>query len=78
MGGKLVEIYWTVGSYGIVAILEAPDDQTAAAMQLAIGSRGSMRTTTLRAFGREAFERVIARSRDSVAGCFCACTRSAF
>ena len=61
MGGKLVEIYWTVGSYDIVAILEAPDDETAAAMQLAIGSRGSVRTTTLRAFGREAFERVIAK-----------------
>jgi uncharacterized protein with GYD domain len=61
MGGKLVQLYWTVGPYDIVAILEAPDDETAAAMQLTIGSRGAVRTTTLRAFGREEFERIIAK-----------------
>jgi uncharacterized protein with GYD domain len=41
--------------------LEAPDDETAAAMQRAIGARGSVRTTTLRAFEREEFERVMAK-----------------
>ena len=61
LGGKLVELYWTVGSYDIVAIIEAPDDETAAAMQLTFGSRGAVRTTTLRAFGREEFERIIAK-----------------
>jgi uncharacterized protein with GYD domain len=61
MGGKLVQLYWTVGPYDIVAIIEAPDDETAAAMQLTIGSRGAVRTTTLRAFGREEFERIIAK-----------------
>ena len=61
MGGKLVELYWTVGPYDIVSIIEAPDDETAAAMQLTVGSRGAVRTTTLRAFGREEFERIIAK-----------------
>jgi uncharacterized protein with GYD domain len=42
-------------------IFEAPDDETAAAMQLTVGSRGAVRTTTLRAFGREEFERIIAK-----------------
>ena len=60
-GGKLIQLYWTVGPYDIVAIFEAPDDETAAAMQLTVGSRGAVRTTTLRAFGREEFERVIAK-----------------
>jgi uncharacterized protein with GYD domain len=61
VGGKLVQLYWTVGPYDIVAIFEAPDDETAAAMQLTVGSRGAVRTTTLRAFGREEFERIIAK-----------------
>ena len=63
LGGKLVELYWTVGPYDIVAIFEAPDDETAAAMQLTVGSRGAVRTTTLRAFHREEIERIIAKTR---------------
>ena len=62
MGGSL-QLYWTVGPYDIVSIFEAPDDETAAAMQLTVGSRGAVRTTTLRAFGREEFERIIAKVR---------------
>jgi uncharacterized protein with GYD domain len=61
MGGKLVQLYWTVGPYDIVSIIEAPDDETAAAMQLTFGARGAVRTTTMRAFGREEFERIIAK-----------------
>ena len=61
LGGKMVELYWTVGPYDIVAIFEAPDDETATALQLTVGMRGSVRTTTLRAFDREEIERVIAK-----------------
>ena len=61
LGGKMVELYWTVGPYDIVAIIEAPDDETATAMQLTVGMSGSVRTTTLRAFDREEIERVIAK-----------------
>jgi uncharacterized protein with GYD domain len=61
LGGKLVELYWTVGPYDIVAIFEAPDDETATAMQLTVGTRGSVRTTTLRAFDREEIEKILAK-----------------
>jgi uncharacterized protein with GYD domain len=62
LGGKLVELYWTVGPYDLVGIFEAPDDETATAMQLTVGSRGAVRTTTLRAFDREEIERIIAKT----------------
>lgn len=62
MGGSL-QLYWTAGLYDIVAIFEAPDDETAAAMQLTVASRGAVRTTTLRAFRREEFERILAKVR---------------
>lgn len=60
--GRLVDIYWTVGPYDLVAILEAPDDETAAAALLRLGAIGNIRSTTLRAFGRDEVEGIIAKA----------------
>lgn len=61
-GGRLVDIYWTVGPYDLVAIIEAPDDETAAAALLRLGAIGNIRSTTLRAFGRDEVEGIIAKA----------------
>jgi uncharacterized protein with GYD domain len=53
LGGKFKDIYWTVGPYDVVAVVEFPDDATLAAFSLATGSQGNLRTTTLRAFDRD-------------------------
>ena len=50
VGATIKDIYWTLGSYDIVAILEAPDDESATAIGLSIGNLGNIRTQTLRAF----------------------------
>ncbi|MDX3074263.1 GYD domain-containing protein [Streptomyces sp. NPDC088354] len=62
LGARLVTMYWTVGSYDLVAVLEAPDDETAAAALLQLGEAGNVRSTTMRAFGRDEIEGVIARA----------------
>lgn len=49
-GARVVSQYWTIGSHDGVLILEAPDDEVAASILLALGSSGHVRTTTLRAF----------------------------
>ena len=49
-GGNLKQIYWTMGAYDLVSVLEAPDDESATAFALAISSLGNVRTSTLRAF----------------------------
>ena len=49
-GATMKDIYWTLGSYDIVAVLDAPDDETATAIGIGIGSMGNIRTQTLRAF----------------------------
>jgi uncharacterized protein with GYD domain len=49
-GCKMTQIYWTLGSYDVVAIIEAPDDESATAFALAIGMAGNVRTQTMRAF----------------------------
>ncbi|MFF0789393.1 GYD domain-containing protein [Streptomyces spiralis] len=62
LGAKLLNIYWTVGPYDLVAVVEAPDDETATAAFLQIGGVGNVRTTTLRAFGREEMNRIIGKA----------------
>lgn len=62
LGVKLLSIYWTVGPYDVVAIVEAPDDETVTAALLQRGGVGNVRSTTLRAFGREEMERIIAKT----------------
>lgn len=61
-GAVLKEIYWTIGPYDIVAITEAPDDESATAFALALGSQGNVRTTTLRAFSGDEMRGVIAKT----------------
>lgn len=41
MGGKLLDMYFAMGSDDIVAIIEASDDQAATAMSMIIGASGS-------------------------------------
>src|SRR5262245_21451674 len=50
LGITLKDIYWTLGTYDIVATFEAPDDVAMTALGLSIGKLGNVRTQTLRAF----------------------------
>ncbi len=60
-GLSLEQIYWTVGPYDIVAVGEAPDDESATAFALELGSAGNVRTTTLRAYDREEMSSILGR-----------------
>jgi uncharacterized protein with GYD domain len=62
MGGKLTSLYWTLGAYDIVGIVEAPDDETVTAALLKLGSLGNVRTTTMRAFTADEVGRIIAKA----------------
>jgi uncharacterized protein with GYD domain len=60
-GASLEEVYWTVGPYDLVSIVEAPDDESATAMLLELATAGNLRTTTLRAYDREEMSGVLQR-----------------
>jgi|SRR5215210_5433113 len=51
-GVRLQQIYWTVGPHDLIAIAEAPDEQSITAFFLELASAGNLRTTTLRAYDR--------------------------
>ena len=55
------EFYWTLGSYDVVAMFDAPDDSSMTALGLAIGAMGNVRTQTLRAFSREEMNGILAK-----------------
>ncbi|MBI3762312.1 MAG: GYD domain-containing protein [Chloroflexi bacterium] len=55
MGGEFKQWFLVLGQYDAVAVLEAPDDDTAAKFALAVGALGNIRTETLRAFTEEEF-----------------------
>lgn len=61
LGGQMTSLYWTLGPYDLVAICEAPDDETATAAALAISSQGYVRTATMRAFTREEMSGILAK-----------------
>lgn len=50
LGGKILGVYITMGEYDLVAITEGPSDEVAAASALALAAKGTVKTTTCRAF----------------------------
>jgi uncharacterized protein with GYD domain len=61
-GGRVRELLWTVGEYDIVSVVDFPDDETAVATLLRVGSAGNIRSNTLRAFSAEEMAGIIARA----------------
>jgi uncharacterized protein with GYD domain len=62
MGVRFTDVYWTLGTHDIVALVDAPDDETLAAGLLVVAGQGNIRTTTLRAFSRDEMRSVIAKA----------------
>ncbi len=59
LGGKLGQLYLTMGTYDLVAISEFPDDATAATFALRLGALGNVRTTTVKAFPENAYRKIL-------------------
>ncbi len=60
-GATIEQVYWTVGPYDLVTVIQAPDDESATAMLLELGSAGNLRTLTLRAYDRDEMAGIVGR-----------------
>src|SRR5579863_2222552 len=58
-GAAVKAIYWTLGRYDMVSILEAPDVETVTALGLSVGKLGNVRTETLCAFDKSGMEAIL-------------------
>lgn len=59
MGGSFKSFFLTMGEFDMVAVVEAPDDAVLARFTLMLGSGGSVRTRTLKAFPEFAYREII-------------------
>jgi uncharacterized protein with GYD domain len=60
-GATVKELYWTLGKYDVVSIVEAPDVTSVTALGLSMGMAGNVRTQTLPAFSAEDMAKVLAK-----------------
>ena len=58
---KVTDIYWTLGPFDGLLVFDAPDDETATAMMLYLGTLGNVHTTTARAFTATQMDEVLAK-----------------
>ncbi len=61
MGGRFLDFWMTMGEYDLVAVIEAPDDDTVALFSLRVGAMGNVRTTTLKAFPEGEYRKICAK-----------------
>ena len=61
MGVKIINIFWTMGAYDVVVLLDAPNDETVSAFSLKMGSLGNVKSQTMRAFRVEEMESILAK-----------------
>jgi len=59
-GGK-VQLYYTLGEYDFVAILEMPNDENLLRFLLQVGTAGNVRTKTLKAWSESEAHRVMSQ-----------------
>ncbi len=60
-GATVKDIYWTLGKYDVVSIVEAPDVTSMTALGLTLGMAGNVRTQTLAAFSTDDMGKVLAK-----------------
>jgi uncharacterized protein with GYD domain len=60
-GVTMRDIYWTLGAFDLVCVLEAKDEASLTAFNLALAQQGNVRTQSLRAFNTAEMEQVLAK-----------------
>ena len=62
-GGKMNGFYVTMGKYDLVTIVDVPSDEAMADIALSTGSKGNIRSETMKAFGEDQFRKMITKLR---------------
>jgi uncharacterized protein with GYD domain len=59
MGVRVTATYWTLGAFDGVIVCEAPNEETATAALLHLGSMGNLRTQTSRAYDAAEMQKIL-------------------
>jgi uncharacterized protein with GYD domain len=60
-GITMKETYWALGQYDVIAVFEAPDDETMTAFSLSVAKQGNVKTQTLRAFSSKDMAAIVGK-----------------
>jgi uncharacterized protein with GYD domain len=58
-GAEMTAFHMTIGSYDMVVVIDAPNDDTFARIALSLGKGGNIRTTSLKAFDEAQYREII-------------------
>jgi uncharacterized protein with GYD domain len=58
-GATVKNVYWTLGAYDVLAVIDAPDSESMAKLLFNLGSLGNVRTQSLRALEAGEVERIL-------------------
>jgi uncharacterized protein with GYD domain len=62
IGCTVRELLWIQGKYDMIAIIDAPDDATAAALFVSVAKLGNITTQTSRAFNAAEMSSILAKT----------------
>jgi uncharacterized protein with GYD domain len=62
IGFKIRDIFWTQGSFDMVAVVEAPSEEAMMGAMMNIVSAGNVTSTTMRAFDATEMSRILAQT----------------
>jgi len=60
-GVNMRDVFWTLGDYDVVCVLEAEDEAAITAFSIATAQQGNVRTRTLRAFTAPEMDKILAK-----------------
>jgi uncharacterized protein with GYD domain len=55
------DLFWTLGAYDVVAIVDAPNDEAITGVGLTLGMQGNVRTQTLRAYNASEIGKILGK-----------------
>jgi uncharacterized protein with GYD domain len=61
-GVTVREVYWLLGTYDGLVVIEAPDEETVTALMIGLDAMGNVHTQTMRAFDESEIGGVLERS----------------
>ena len=60
-GIKVKEFFWTLGSYDVIGVYDAPDAESMAAFTMSVGMAGNVKTQLLRALDEGEMKAILAK-----------------
>jgi uncharacterized protein with GYD domain len=67
-GVTVKDVYWTLGAYDGLILVDAPDEQSVTGVMLALSALGNVRTQTMRAFNESEMGAVVERAAGASGG----------